>query len=148
MWYWSLRLRWWVLPEWVGSKPNGCPVCLTLLWRHNLHSEVAGKHCGSLGFSVCHDDSAFGAVAGMPWVSPGGAVHAGSHCCGVFLCPSRHFLPALWLGMYSCARHPGVLLVFWVHRPSSWILISSCKIRSEGLLFRSGRMSQYLWAFW
>lgn len=28
------------LPEWVGKQPNGRPVCLTLLWRHNLHTEL------------------------------------------------------------------------------------------------------------
>lgn len=29
------------LPEWAGRQPDGCPVCLTLLRCHNLHSEVA-----------------------------------------------------------------------------------------------------------
>lgn len=49
----------------------------------------------------------------------------------VSLCHTRHFLPALWLGMYSCARDTGVILVF---RHLSWFLICSCK--DTGLLFR------------
>lgn len=66
------------LPEWVGRQPNGHPVCLTFLWCHNLRSGVAVKHCGSLGFSVCHNVYTFGATAGMPWVSLGGSVHDSS----------------------------------------------------------------------
>lgn len=96
------------LPEWIGRQPNGCPVCLTLLWSHSMHSEVAGKHRGSLGFSVFHDD----AIARMLWVSLGGTAHTGSHQCRVSLYPTRHFLPALRLEIHSCARYPGVPLVF------------------------------------
>lgn len=98
------------LPEWVGSQPKGHPVCLTFLWCHNLHSRVTVKHCGSLGFSVCHNIYTSGATAGMPWVSLGGNCAWQQH--RVSLCHTRHFLPALWLGTYSCARDPGVIRVF------------------------------------
>lgn len=44
------------LPEWAGRQPNGHPVCcLNFLWCPNSRSWVAIKHCGSLGFSICHN---------------------------------------------------------------------------------------------
>ena len=133
------------LPERLGRQPNGRPVCLTLPCHHDAHSEASGKHCGSAGFSVCHDDSAFGATVGMLWVSPGGAVHAGSHRRRVSLCPTGHLLPAPQLGMCSCARDPGVLLLFHAHNHLGF-LICSCK--GTGPLFRSSRrMSQCPSAF-
>lgn len=135
------------LPEWAGRQPDGCPVCLTLLRCHNLHSEVADKHCGSLGFSVCHDDSAFGAVAGMPWASPGSAVHTGSHQHRASLCPPGISFQLCGWGCTlvqetqvcsSSSRHSSTHPDFW-----------SAAVKAEVFsLDHQGRcLSQHLWTF-
>lgn len=114
------------LPEWVGRQPNRHPVCTGC---HNLHSGVAGKHCGSLGFSVCHNVYTFGATAGMPWVSPGGAVHDSSTG---YPCATAGISFQLCGWEHTLVQETQVWS--WSFRHLSWFLICSCK--GTGLLFR------------